>query len=441
MRKVFLSFLGTNNYLPCNYVCEKHEPVENVRFVQEATISWHCADWKEQDEILIFTTEESHRKNWEDNGQEERDGKVIQCEGLHHRLSLIKTSARVSDVPIPSGKNEQEIWNIFSAVFEKIRECDELYFDITHAFRSLPLLAMVIINYAKITKNIQVKAIGYGAMEAIGDVRQVARMDIEKRNVPVFNLLPFDQLLDWSTAIDKFVSAGDASSIQRLTTEKSIAFKKEIQRPDQEADGLKKMAGFLGDFSKTLATCRGQNIVRDASSLKKAIAEVQHQQLIKPLTPLLEKLGDAVSKFSGDEVRDGITAARWCLEHNLTQQGFTLLQETMFTYILGQSTDESTSDIDRRNLVGKAVAIELDDKPFDEWDDTAKNNKVLINKIRGWLRPHKEMLDNLKNLSANRNDLNHAGMKGSPMAADKFDDKLINYLEVFESQTSINAVI
>ena len=33
MRKVFLSFLGTNDYLPCNYRIAGHDPVANVRFV------------------------------------------------------------------------------------------------------------------------------------------------------------------------------------------------------------------------------------------------------------------------------------------------------------------------------------------------------------------------------------------------------------------------
>jgi hypothetical protein len=41
MRKVFLSFLGTTNYFPCNYYREGHELVKNIRFVQEAEVFWH----------------------------------------------------------------------------------------------------------------------------------------------------------------------------------------------------------------------------------------------------------------------------------------------------------------------------------------------------------------------------------------------------------------
>ncbi|HIC96177.1 TPA: TIGR02221 family CRISPR-associated protein [Candidatus Bipolaricaulota bacterium] len=135
--------------------------------------------------------------DWLDNGHKDRGGNVILCEGLGTRLALINISARVKEVRIPSGKNEQEIWDIFSTIVNEIEEKDELYLDITHAFRSLPLLATVIINYLKVMKNIQVRAISYGAMEAVGDIWTVKQIDIEQRDIPVFNLLPFDQLLDF----------------------------------------------------------------------------------------------------------------------------------------------------------------------------------------------------------------------------------------------------
>ena len=429
-----MSFLGTNDYLPCNYICESHEPVKNVRFVQEATIYWHCKDWKKEDKVLIFTTEEAHEKNWLDNGHKNPEGNVVPYEGLETRLALLNISAEIKEVAIPTGKEEQEIWDIFSTIVNELEEGDELYLDITHAFRSLPLLATVIINYAKVMKNIQVKAISYGAMEAVGNIRQVKQIDIEQRDIPVFNLLPFDQLLDWSSAIDRFIVSGDATGIQDLTSANVILRKKEVRGPDKEADSLKTMADALMAFSKTLAACRGKNIVRDAARLKDAIREVKEQQLVKPLTPLLEKLEKTVADFSNDEVLDGVTAARWCLKHNLMQQGFTLLQETMCTLILKQSTEEDTKDKNKRNLVGMAIAIERDDKIFEDWSEYAQQNKKTIEDIRDWLRAHKELLDCMNNLSKDRNDLNHAGMNDSPMAADKFGQKLHDYIKVLESQ-------
>ncbi len=37
MAKVYISFIGTNDYLPCTYFHDEKE-LQNIRFVQEATL-------------------------------------------------------------------------------------------------------------------------------------------------------------------------------------------------------------------------------------------------------------------------------------------------------------------------------------------------------------------------------------------------------------------
>ena len=76
MRKVFLSFLGTNDYLPCNYQIAGHDPVANVRFVQEACIARWCVDWGSDDRIFLCVTDESHDRNWVDNGHKDKGGNI-----------------------------------------------------------------------------------------------------------------------------------------------------------------------------------------------------------------------------------------------------------------------------------------------------------------------------------------------------------------------------
>ena len=75
-RKVFISFLGTTNYLETYYQIEekKYGP---VRFVQEALADHICSNWTSEDKIFIFyTTQSSETKelgsyelNWLDIGQ------------------------------------------------------------------------------------------------------------------------------------------------------------------------------------------------------------------------------------------------------------------------------------------------------------------------------------------------------------------------------------
>ena len=53
MAKVMFAFLGTQNYLPCNYLLND-EKVSDVRFVQEAIASLFCKDWTGGGIKLLF---------------------------------------------------------------------------------------------------------------------------------------------------------------------------------------------------------------------------------------------------------------------------------------------------------------------------------------------------------------------------------------------------
>jgi len=440
-RKVYLSFLGTNDYIPCNYTSDHaSETIEGIRFVQEATISWHCRDWSGNDRILILTTAEACQKNWYDNGHESRPDEPGR-EGLESRLQAMDPplAAEIRKIDIPSGRSEAEIWQIFSKIIDELNDGDQLYLDITHALRSLPLLAMVVLNYAKTLKNIKVLAIDYGAMEALGPVNEVKKMALEKRTVPVFDLLAFDELLDWTQAIDRFTTSGDAQRMVEMTRKRARKQKLQIMRSDWQADGLSKLADALSAFTGSMTTCRAKEISQHARDLKQRVAAVSGQELIKQLTPLLTKMEETLSEFTGDDIDDGVAACRWCLRHNLVQQGFTLLEETMITHVLQQSGLENNGQ-DERALVPKAISIKGNkhqDSPKD-WDAAAVEHKEQIQKILTWLDDNPQYHEYMRNLIKYRNDLNHAGMRDSPMGAKKFTEKLEELVNFFADEIRKN---
>lgn len=431
MRRVFLSFLGTNDYLPCNYSCMGKEVIENVRFVQEATITWNCSDWSDKDQIIIFVTKDSYERNWVDNGHNVKDRSTLQ--GLESRLTALSLKVPFDKDQIPVGKNEDEIWQIFTTIFNKIQDGDELYLDITHAFRSLPLLAMVMMNYAKVTRKITVKAIHYGAMEALGTAYKVKDWPVTERNVPVFDLLPFDSLLDWSLAIDRFTASGDATAVQELTQKEISPILRQSKGKDQEATALRMLAGSLNDFTTNLGACRGKDIAANAGRLKSAVQKVREQELVKPLTPLVDKLSESTSDFGVDEIRDGAASAKWCLSHGLIQQGYTILQETIISNVLMEIGVQDIYDRESRELVGKGCKIVFEQLSYEAWDPRAQEGKDLVILICNRLKETPALVDCLRNLTNDRNDLNHAGMRPDPMAAGKFTTKLKKYLDIFQA--------
>ena len=90
-RKVFISFLGTNNYVQCRYDIGGVVSAP-VRFVQEALIEHFCKEWTENDRIFIFCTSKektgengSKEINWLDDRQP-RITDDSEKTGLRHRL-------------------------------------------------------------------------------------------------------------------------------------------------------------------------------------------------------------------------------------------------------------------------------------------------------------------------------------------------------------------
>jgi hypothetical protein len=117
------------------------------------------------------------------------------------------------------------------------------------------------------------------------------------------------------------------------------------------------------------------------------------------------------------------------------QQGFTLLEETMITWILVETIPEGEHKKEKfRNLVGMALKIYADDLPVDQWSEGARNNEGLIEQIIRWLKEHPSLAQHMMNLIQERNDLNHAGYKDNAMKADLFHQKLKEHIDILSQE-------
>ncbi len=432
MRNVFVSFLGTNDYLPCNYKIEGFAPVRDVRFVQEACIARWCDQWKADDRIFICVTDDSYKNNWLDDGHTDRGKNILVRQGLETRLQALQLAAPFEKIMIPAGRSEEEIWAIFEQVFALLNEGDNLYLDITHAFRSLPMLAMVILSYAKVMRNISVRAISYGALEALGNLDKVRGMKPEDRKVPVFDLLPFDRLQDWVIAVDRFTATGDAALIEHLADMDMSPKIKATKGQNTDAVTIKKLGQHLRSFSAVLATCRSLDISARVAAVKQSLQQIQDLNILKPLQPLLHKLEPALATFRGEEIADGLAAARWCLNHQLYQQGYTILLETMTTFVVNRAIGKDGRDQKDRELVNQCITIISKDKPEPEWLSPAGDDKLITKKMICWMKPQQDLLNNLRNLGKTRNDLNHAGQNDEPGKPETIRKNLLGHLEEME---------
>ena len=61
-RKIFISILGTSAYLETRYFFGDKPIGEEkpMRFVQEASISFLCKNWKQEDKVIAFLEKSAH---------------------------------------------------------------------------------------------------------------------------------------------------------------------------------------------------------------------------------------------------------------------------------------------------------------------------------------------------------------------------------------------
>ncbi len=418
MSKQFISFLGTNNYLECNYFFGD-EKVEKVKFIQTAVIKIFCNDFDKNDRITIFVTEKA--KDFNQNK-------------LRNELKLHNIN-KVKFVDIPSGNNEEELWELFDVVYKNLQENGDIIFDITHSFRYIPMLSMVLLNYASFLKDINLDGIYYGAFETLGSLNEAKEIPIEKRNAPIFDLTPLSMIQKWTIATQNLVESGNPDKIGKIVENLKDDFYKGKEIFSKEhVDTAKEVKNHLSTFLGELATNRGISLMSGNTPIKtkKLIKELQNlisaNNSLLPLNQLSQKIETMVDKFEKVEendiegkIKNLLNAIELCIKFNLIQQGITLLRETIIIYVcMKNEIDYRKIDRENKNLnkisrdeVEKLLSV-YNYKDVNDWSYPLEKNMERYSKIIK-MKKFKELSSTYNSIRNYRNDINHAGIRKNPI--------------------------
>ena len=408
MSKALISFLGTNDYLECRYRLDGSKSDYPVKYIQEDMALRFCKEWTAHDEIRIFTTRKAKKINWRNNGHvDHKSKKTLPNRGLEERLQKIDSKATIRQMEIAEGNTESEIWEIFEAVYNSLRENEEILFDITHGFRSIPMLFMSLMGYARLLKNISVDGIYYGAFEVLGNFQAVKAMDMEKRIAPVFDLTSFAHILEWTEATQSFVKNGSAREFARLASTRIGPMLKESKGKDQTAKKIALIMKGIERISKNILMNRGTEIVNyDYELLKQNIQDLNTEDVtIKPLVPLIGKAEKKIEKFMKEDVLNGFHAVEWAMDHDLYPQAITMLQESMVTLIL---SDEGLDWGKQSNRIAVSSAIKLFSMKDKKFNTAADLDQSLANRLlsNGRVEQFYHVFEGLRGI---RNDVSHCG--------------------------------
>jgi CRISPR-associated DxTHG motif protein len=268
---------------------------------------------------------------------------------------LQRHTQTVEGINIPDGKSEEELWEIFAAISKAVQEGDEIVFDITHGFRSLPMIALLTIAYLKQVKGVKVQHVVYGVYEK------------GKHEAPILDLTPFADLLDWLAAAKMFTATGDSSELGRLIQDvQDAAHRNKEAYGDSLPLALKNFGAALAEVSDDLLLARVPNLPKSVRKLaeRQSAANTEVPQWARPLTLLLDKIAATYAPFQDDSLPTQVKLIRWYLDHNHIVQATTLAREWVVSYYAQQ---KSLSRNDAENELNQRANNQENDELVQLW--------------------------------------------------------------------------
>jgi CRISPR-associated Csx2 family protein len=168
-----ISFLGMGKYQETKYI----HPLDSTKqcltpFFQEALVEFYNPE-----KLYVLLTDTVATKPPE--GASESNWECLQ-QRLRGKVEILPI------YDIPEKNSPDDIWQIFQKVNDCLEEGDSVIFDITHSFRSVPVVALISVSYLRIIRQVKIDGLLYGAFEA---------KNKEKNETPTYDLLPILMIL------------------------------------------------------------------------------------------------------------------------------------------------------------------------------------------------------------------------------------------------------
>lgn len=333
MAKVFMTVVGIGNYDETTYKINDREYTN--RSIQKSLLTYFKDTGENFDKIVFFLTEKARENNWEkvkySETVKDENGSIKRIpheeEGLKAFTDRLFPEKAV-DIPILDGVNDSDFLSIFQQIYESMDENDQITFDVTNGFRSIPFLFYPVISYAKELKSITIDHIYYGPY--VRGVTPTVLLDLKK----------YGEILDWANAAHIFRISGNAKEILQLTekryqnledVEEKIAFSKSYE-----------VSKWLSQTTEALLTCKGDNSRESIEKSAKMLFKTRDKMERNPANEeyilfheLLKHALESVSCFNNEmnHYKFGMFAAEWYIERGLVQQAYTALREALISYL------------------------------------------------------------------------------------------------------------
>jgi CRISPR-associated DxTHG motif protein len=278
------------------------------------------------------------------------------------------------------------MWQLFETIGQCIDSGDTLILDVTHGFRSQPMLLLAATQYYRRTKNVEVLHTFYGTFDRkIHDTNPSSTFE-------VVDLNPFFDITDWAEASNAFVRHGRPGQLAALCAKDS---------------SLKKTALSLHHLETAIRVSSMSLMLKAFREIKESAGrELKHLPQSHPLFPHVPTFNALLEKFEQAAFSSRQFAlARYMFESNNVGLAAIALQEALISLVM-----------EKGGLEQKRVKKSEERQPFSGWlsarstrvaPETRENQTQAAEIIHSLPWCDQEFFENYKNLQRIRLTVAH----------------------------------
>jgi hypothetical protein len=310
-------------------------------------------------------------------------------------------------VPLPDWDSEAGLWACFGAICGAVGEGERLIVDLTHAPGPLPFVVFLALPYLRELKGATIERVFYGA-----------RPDRAATEMPVHDLTPFVEVLDWVGAVDSLLQHLDATALTALLA--GVQDRAHRERREPPPLHLKPFANNLARFASATRLTRPNEAFLAAHLLLARLDQVEGEIAadLPVLRPLIERISrlapiaDDEPVLDSDLLRRQLIFMRYQLDHGLILQAVELGREWLVNLLLLRLGCEPGRWLDRdlRHIVSRTATGAVLARQHADFEPTS-----LLERFE--TMPDADGIVSLwQAIGDLRNDLAHCGMNEQPKA-------------------------
>ena len=412
-----ISFLGFNEYKETTYlppIGQENKLPCTTPFFQEALVQFY-----QPESLIVLLTDKVENQKPKD-----KDGNELPQTNWQALQDRIAGKVKLEAIKnIPEQNTPKDIWYIFEQITRYFEKGDSVIFDITHSFRSIPIVALLSVSYLRTVREVNIQGLLYGAFEAKD----------KDNKTPTFDLLPIVSLLDWITATDQFIKTGNGETLANLLNDNN-----------QASPARKNLAENISGIAQDLENLRPMFAMEKAYKLPEYIkkATPTFSETVSPFATLLEQVEEDYGKFGLEEptnfkanpekfLNQLLIIIEWYVKKKRMVQALCLMREWLpcllcYHFELDAFNKDDRSEMELLLSGGKyknEAGITIESKYFKKWQELNNQKRKKLTNLWG---------GDLYKLAKYRNDVLHAGFRQNPESAEaiiKQTEKIFNEVQ------------